>query len=77
MIRLIIGNRQQVIAAGEILWDQAQRFRVGDNLCKVDRFLADSPRHDVADRGFGDESQTDQQAAKRDVAVTLFGKDDG
>ena len=77
MVGRIIGDRQQMVAAREFFGYQAQCFRVGQDLRKINRFLADGPRHDVADSRFGDESETYQQSADGDVAVALFGKDDG
>ena len=49
---------------------------VGDDMRKIDRFLTDRARHDVADRGFGDEAQAHQLAADRNVVLFLLGERD-
>ncbi len=69
-------DRQDAVAARELLRYELQRFRVGHDLGQVDRFLPDGPRHDVADRALGDESETHQQAPDRDVVVPLLGERD-
>ena len=72
----VVRDRQQAVAAREILRHQFQRLRVGHHVGKVDRLLADRARHDVADRGLGDEAQAHQQAADRDVVLLLLGERD-
>ena len=46
-------------------------------MTKVDRFLPDGARHDVANGALGDETQAHQQAADGNVVVALLGQRDG
>ena len=75
--RRVEGDRQDAVAAREILRHELQRLGIGDDLGKVDRLLADRARHDVADGGLGNEAEAHQQAPERDVVVALLGERDG
>ena len=58
-------DRQQPVAAREVLRDQLERIAIDDDLREIDGLLADGPGHDVADRGLGDEAETHEQPAER------------
>jgi len=72
----VIGDWKQAMAPGKLLRDQFERFGVHQYLGKVDTFLADGPRHDVADDRFGDESESDQKPPDRHVLGFLLGERD-
>ena len=72
----VVRNRQQPVAARKILRNELQGFRIGDDLREIDRFLADRSRHDVANRGFGDEPEPHQLATDRNVVLLLLGERD-
>ena len=73
----IIGDRQYAVPPRELLGNQLERLRVGDDVAQVDRLLPDRARHDVADRTLGDESEAHQQTADWNVVVALLGQRDG
>ena len=64
------------VAAREILRNELERIGVDDHLRQLDRFLADGPRHDVADDRFCNEAQPYQQPADRRLLDFLLGEGD-
>ena len=67
---------QYAVAARELLRDQSERFGIRNHLRKVDRFLADGTRHNVANDDLGYEAEPHEQASERDVVVALLGERD-
>ena len=56
--------------------DPRERLGVHQDLGKIDTFLTNGPRHDVADDCFGYEAEPDQQPPDRHVLGLLLGEGD-
>jgi hypothetical protein len=72
LLALDITEGEQQVALGELARDQAQGFRVDDGIGEVDRPVAEGFAQGVAQRGFGEEAEGDQQFAHRLVGLHLL-----
>src|SRR5258706_11794271 len=70
----VVGDGQQAMATCKFLRDQFECFGIHQYLGKIDTFLTDGPRHDVADDRFGDEAEPDQKPPDRHVLGFLLGE---
>ena len=69
---LIHRQGQQLITARNILGNQAECGRVDDDGGEIYAFLAEIFRQDVADGGFREKAETDQQATQRLMGLALL-----
>jgi hypothetical protein len=70
--RRIVRNRQQMMAARELLGHQMQRFGVGHHLGEVDALAAECVGELVAQHRLGHEAERHQLAADRQAGCLLF-----
>ena len=68
----IVVEGQQVVALGQFARHQCQRRRVDNGVGEVDALLAEAFGERVAQGGFGNETEGNQQFADRLVGLHLF-----
>ena len=69
-LRITEGEKQ--MAFGELARNQVQGFRIDDRIGQIDGAVAEGLAQGVAQRGFGDETEGDQQLAHRLVGLHLL-----
>ena len=72
----IVIERQQMVALGQFAWHQGQRRGVNDRVGKVDTLLAKAFGKRVAQGGFRNEAERNQQLADRLIGLHLLEQGD-
>ncbi len=67
-----IVHRQQTVALGQFARHQAQGCRIDDGVTEVDRPLTERLAQGIAQRGFRDKAERDQQPPHRLVGLHLI-----
>jgi hypothetical protein len=65
-----------IVSTCSVLRHHPECLGIGDDLRQIDRLLADSACHDVANCRLGDKAEAHQEASDRNIAASLFSERD-